>query len=161
MYCIYNDQELSSRMAAGVVMKYAIEQGFIRTVDFVPWNYTKSLPVLEKGRRVIMIGVTFLVGEMYGIKDISNGEFVWISHHTGDVLRLLANKGPAYCKPVIPEVTTFKLDGKKMYTVHSESVAELTFEYYYPTLEVPKFIKWIGWYDTGKYEHEDNANEIR
>lgn len=157
MYCIYHSRDLDGWMSAAIVLKYAKENKFDKEVTFIGWDYGDPIPVLEKGRRVIMCDIMFPIEEMYKICDISSGSFVWIDHHASSIKQVLSNEGAAFCKAVIPKVRTIKLRKGPSLSVEAKGACELTWEYFYPKEVIPLVIEYLGCYDS--FRHKDTAFE--
>ena len=153
MYCIYHSYSLDSRVAAGIVLKYYRDKE--ESLDFISWNSNNKFPVLESDRRIILCGITFPINFMYYINELSKGTLVWINNNTEDIVRMLTNQEPAYCKSIIPKVN-FINKSTPYYEVDKIGIGELTWHYLFPKQDIPKFIKLISSYETGRYKTEYN-----
>ena len=155
MYCIYHSRDLDGWMSAAIVRKYLMDNKIETDFTAIGWDYGDPIPVLEPGRRVYMVDVSFPIEEMIKIGKLSEGEFVWIDHHISSIKDFLAYDGPSYCKAVLP---TIHDSGD----IEKIGACELVWNHLFPEVTMPTIVEWLGAYDSFRHkmqskEYEDNV----
>ncbi len=120
--CIYHSRDLDGWMSAAIVNMW------LRDVDFIGWDYGDKIPNLDDSGPVIMVDISFPKDVMCKI-DKECG-LTWIDHHIS----------------AIKENEEVRNDwGGKQDT--KKAACELTWEYLYPTKDMPELVRLLGRYD--------------
>lgn len=153
--CIYHSIDLDGWMSAAIVKKwwnFLNSQDFMKDaiIDLVGWNYGESEINVSNYDRVIMCDVVFSYDTMFNLRkkfghDNENPKFIWLDHHISAIREI--DRSENFIKP---KINGIRLD---MY-----SACELTWNYFFCGLEMPKIVEYIGMYDSHRYV---NSNEVQ
>ncbi len=117
---------------------------------FIGYNYGDPIPDLSEYDRVIMVDVSLPNKTMYDLAIKLGVNFVWIDHHQPKINEvseyLVTNHAPT-----IDGLTT--IEGR-----YVEAACELTWQYFFPGVEMPEIVRLLGRYDC--FGHKDTEEEL-
>lgn len=144
MYCIYHSRDIDGWMSAAIVKKALSIDG---PIEFIGWDYGQPLPELELGRKVVMVDISFPMGDMYKLA-IGSRDLIWIDHHKSAIKDFHTwaggPKGHEF-KAFLARETGGGGEYEKI------AACELTWEYFYPDTPMPEIVRLLGSYDSFRH----------
>lgn len=142
MYCIYHSRDLDGWMSAAIVKKWAELNA--RVITLIGWDYgnptllDKNGPYIEDGESVVMVDISFPKQEMELLS--LRCDFAWIDHHISAINDMASILG-----------SISGLRNPKF------AACELTWQYFFPDMQMPNVVRMIGRYDC--FGHKGTAEE--
>ncbi len=125
MVCIYHSRDLDGWMSAAIVkLKYP-------DVELIGWDYGQPLPNIDGDDDIVMVDVSFPMGEMSKYEN----RLTWIDHHIS----------------AITDYNHFMIDYHNILCKRSldprYAACELTWSYFFPATDMPELVRLLGRYD--------------
>lgn len=134
--CIYHSIDLDGWMSAAIVKLWHNEEhkeDDDNLIYFEGYNYTDPLPELKDYDKIILVDISFPAKIMYEISH--DKKVIWIDHHISAI-----NDMNEVC-------TEHNLNPLKGLRDIKFAACELTWQYFFPNIELPEIVRLLGRYD--------------
>lgn len=124
MYIIFHSADYDGMMSATIAKMYYKDSD----VNLIPYNYNQDIdlrPMIDS--TIVMVDISLSEAEMKYLKEHTE-KFIWIDHHS----------------TAIEKYKHLNIEGIQEV---GKAACELTWEFFYPHLSIPKVVELLGRYD--------------
>lgn len=131
MICIYHNRDFDGFCSAAIIrLKYP-------DAKFIGWDYGMPLTQFNfiLNEPVIMVDISFSMGDMYELAKKTNWQLTWIDHHKSAIkdFNEFVRGDESFCRALLDS---------------SISACEATWKYCFPDQIIPRAVGLLGIYDT-------------